>query len=308
MNLKKTVIVVMSALLLAGCFSQPEKKNEAISFTDDLGREVTLDQPKRTAALIGSFADIWCLAGGRDTLCAAANDTWTSFDLDLPDTVQDLGPIKSPNSEILVGSDPDFVLASAKNEADLKLEDMLESADIPVAYFDVSSFEDYLRVLKICTQLTGNEQAYQTYGTDLQEEIDKDVDIARSHPSPTVLYLRATGKGVSAKGSKGTVLGDMLANLNTVNVADDDKSLLDDLSVEAILQADPQYIFIVYQGSDDSKARARMEEDLLKDSAWQNLSAVKEGRVYVMDQTLYNLKPNARWAQAYTDLTNILYG
>lgn len=308
MNLKKTAAVLLSALLFAGCFSQPAQKAAPVTFTDDLDREVSLDSPRRTAALIGSFADIWCLAGGKDTLCAAANDTWTSFDLNLPDTVQDLGPIKSPSTETLLASEPDFVLASAKNEADLKLEDMLESADIPVAYFDVSSFDDYLRVLKICTDLTGDTDAYKTYGTDLQAEIDKDIETARSHPSPDVLYLRATGKGVSAKGSKGSVLGDMLANLNTTNVADSDKSLLENLSVEAILKADPQYIFIVYQGSDDTKARNRMEQDLMSDPAWNQLTAVKEGRVYVMDQKLYNLKPNARWAQAYTDLTHILYG
>ena len=37
------------------------------------------------------------------------------------------------------------------------------------------------------------------------------------------------------------------------------------------------------------------------------LRAVQEGRCYVMDQTLYNLKPNARWGQAYEQLADILY-
>ena len=308
MKFRKTIVLVLSALLFAGCFSQTDKKETALTFQDDLGREVEVTSSNRTAALIGSFADIWCLAGGKDSLVAAASDTWTSFDLDLPDTVKDLGPIKSPSTEELLASEPDFVLASAKNEGDLKLQDMLESAGIPVAYFDVSSFQDYLRMLKICTDLTGDSQAYKTYGTDLAAEIDNDIETAKNHPSPTVLYLRATGKGVSAKSSQGSVLGDMLAQLNTINVADSDKSLLENLSVEAILQADPQYIFLVYQGSDDAKARRRMEEDLTSDPAWQQLTAVKEGRVYVMDQTLYNLKPNARWAEAYTKLTQILYG
>ena len=70
---------------------------QAYTFTDDLGRTVTVEQPERVAALIGSFADVWCLAGGRDTLVAAANDAWTSFDLGLNDTVADLGAVKEPN-------------------------------------------------------------------------------------------------------------------------------------------------------------------------------------------------------------------
>ena len=41
---------------------------------------------------------------------------------------------------------------------------------------------------------------------------------------------------------------------------------------------------------------------------WQQLDAVKNGQVYFMDKRLYNLKPNARFAEAYENLESILYG
>ena len=82
---------------------------QAYTFTDDLGRTVTVERPERVAALIGSFADVWCLAGGRDTLVAAANDAWTSFDLGLSETVADLGAVKEPNLEVLLAAQPDFM-------------------------------------------------------------------------------------------------------------------------------------------------------------------------------------------------------
>ena len=47
---------------------------------------------------------------------------------------------------------------------------------------------------------------------------------------------------------------------------------------------------------------------MLSNPAWQQLSAVKNGRVYYMDQQLYNLKPNARWGEAYEKLAEILHG
>ena len=121
----------------------PEKTpEETITFTDDLDREITVTQPRRVAALIGSFADVWCLAGGQDTLVAAADDSWTQFDLDLPETVASLGAVKEPNVELLLVAEPDFVLGSTKTAADLELLDLLEQSGIPVAYFDISSFED----------------------------------------------------------------------------------------------------------------------------------------------------------------------
>ena len=36
-------------------------------------------------------------------------------------------------------------------------------------------------------------------------------------------------------------------------------------------------------------------------------TAVRAGRVYWMDQRLYNVKPNALWGEAYEQLADILY-
>ena len=285
-----------------------ETKNpeEAVTFTDDLGREVTLAKPRRVAALIGSFADVWCLAGGRDTLVAAADDSWTQFDLDLPETVENLGAVKEPNVEKLLAAEPDFVLGSTKTAADVELLDLLEQSGIGVAYFDISSFADYLRMLEVCTQLTGCPERYTQYGADVQSQVEQ--AIARQDGSaPRVLYVRATGSSCKVKNSQGTVLGEMLAALGCVNIADSETGLLENLSMETILAEDPEHIFVVLQGSDTTKAEQTLEMSLLSNPAWNELTAVREGRYHVMDQRLYNVKPNARWGEAYEKLADILY-
>lgn len=301
-------------LLLTGCGGQGAEQtaapaptaSEAVAFTDDLGREVSVAPPTRVAALIGSFADIWCLAGGKDTLVATANDAWTSFDLDLGSDVADLGAVKEPNLEVLLAARPDLVIGSISTAADLELEPTLAQAGIPVAYFDVDGFDDYLRMLEICTRLTGCPENYTLYGENVAAQVEG--AIARQDGSaPRVLCMRATGSSCKVKGSEGTVLGEMLAALGCVNIADSDASLLEDLSLEAIIAADPDYIFVALQGSDPTKAMATLESTLLSNPAWGELTAVKEGRFYTMEQALYNLKPNARWGEAYEKLADILY-
>ncbi len=279
---------------------------ETVTFTDDLGREVTLSSPKRVAALIGSFADVWCLAGGKDTLVAAADDSWTQFDLGLSEEVKNLGAVKTPSQEILLAADPDFVIGSAKTAADVELMDLMDELGIPAACFDISSYEDYLRMLDICTQLTGDARAYEQNGTAVQEQID--AARARADGSaPTVLYVRATGSSCKVKNSENTVLGEMLADLGCINIADSETALLESLSMETILACDPEYIFVVLQGSDPTDAEITLQNALLSDPAWNSLTAVKEGRLYYMDQQLYNVKPNARWGEAYEKLADILY-
>lgn len=318
-------VLLLLALLLTGCAGKPAQPSapasgtgaeastepghalETVSFTDDLGRELELaPHPRRVAALIGSFADIWCLAGGKDTLAAAAGDTWTNFDLGLNESVVDLGSVSEPNLELLLEAEPDLVLASCNTAADVELLETFEDAGIPAVYFEVDNFQDYLRMLEVCTQLTGCPENYQTYGVQVREQVER-AAARQDGSAPTVLYVRASGSSVKVKNSEGSVLGEMLADLGCVNVADSDSSLLENLSLEGIMAADPDYIFAVLQGSDKSKAQAALEATLLTNPAWSGLRAVREGRFHTLDHTLYNLKPNARWGEAYEKLADILY-
>ena len=99
----------------------------------------------------------------------------------------------------------------------------------------------------------------------------------------------------------------MLSDLDCINIADSEESLMEKLSMEVILQEDPDFIFAVYMANDTSSAEAAMESVLFSNPAWNTLSAVKEDHFYIMDSSLYNLKPNARWGEAYEKLAEILY-
>lgn len=291
----------------------PADSGAACTFTDDLGREVTLEAaPRRVAALTGSYADIWCTAGGRDTLVASASDAWTDFDLGLGEEVANIGGAMGVSVEELLAAAPDLVLASTNIPSNQEMLPALEAAGVDVAFFSVDTFEDYLRMLEVCTGLTGNPEAYQTYGEAVAEEIEaaraRAAAALEEQRPEKVLYIRAAASVVKPKGSSGTVLGEMLADLGCINIADQDQSLLEDLSMEAILAADPDKILIVLQGADPEPAKAQLEGEVLSNPAWQQLTAVREGRVYYMDKDLYHLKPNARWGEAYDHLVEILYG
>lgn len=281
------------------------------TFTDDLGREVTVSSYHRVAVLIGSFTDIWLLSGG--TVVAAARDSWTSFDLGLDESVVNIGSHVEPDVEQLIAANPDFVIASANTEADLALEELLTNANITVAYFAVSNFDDYLHMLKICTDITGRTDLYQQNGLAVKAQIESVRE--RSHQRkeqgeimPKVLFLRASAGAIRAKGSEGNIGGEMLADLGCINIADSDNSLLEDLSMEAVITANPDIILITTQGTDTEAIQKNVEETLLNNPAWAALEAVKTGKYFMIEKELYNLKPNARWGEAYEKLEKLLFG
>lgn len=307
----RLLALTASMLSLSVCGAEEEKAEisaEEITFTDDLGREVTVCQPERVAALIGSYADVWYQAGG--TVCASAEDAWEDFEFSMPEDAVNLGMTKEPSMEKLFEAQPDFIIASTKTQANMNMLDTLETAGIPAAYFEVFNFKDYLDMLKICTEITGREDLYEENGLKVQEQIEEVLELSEkrleNEEAPKILVLVASASSIRAKNSQSGVLAQMLNDLGCINIADNQETLLENLSVEYILKEDPEYIFTVQSGSDTEGTEKALNELMGEGSAWSILTAVQEGKVYHMDKRLYNLKPNARWGEAYEGLERIL--
>lgn len=318
---RKLLWLLMAVLLCAGCQQKVEEpaaeqeiveeqpETQGYTFTDALGREVTVENPERVAALLGSYADIWYLAGGE--IIASADDAWDDFDLPLPEDAVNLGMTKELSLEKLFEADPDFVLASSNTKGNVEWLETLESAGITVAYFEVNDFSDYLNFLKICTEITGRSDLYEKNGLAIAEQIEdviahSEERIAKNGEAPTILSLRASSTFIRAKNSKDNVLGEMLASLGCVNIADNEESLLENLSVEQIILQDPDYIFFIQQGDNEEGTKENINSFIAENPAWSELTAVKEGRVYLLEKELYALKPNDRWAEALENLERIL--
>ncbi len=310
LNKAAAFVLILTFIFLSSCKGNSEEnKNTAyFSFSDALGREIVLEEkPQRTAALLGSLGDIWLLGGGE--LVAAPSDLWEDFGYTSESCIN-IGGAHSPDAERVLFSEPDFIIASASTAKNVEMMDIFEKAGITIAYFDVDNFDDYLSVLKIFTGITGRSEFYEKNGVDIKKTVDENLlkskIVQMSDDEKKVLLLRVSSGSVKAKGSKGTVLGEMLSHFGLINIADNEASLLENLSIESILENEPYRIFIVTMGSDTEIATENIKKLLEEDPLWSSLEAVKENRVYFTDKTLFNLKPNDRWGEAYEALYEIL--
>lgn len=299
-------------IFLSGCSrattQEPEasasQMPEAVSFSDDLDNNVTIANPQKTAVLSGSLADAWLLAGG--SVYATTEDTWSISNISLdPDTIS-LGSLSSRNLEAMISNDIDFVILSANIPYHIKLKEQLKAADIPTAYFDVETFDDYARMMKIFTDITGRSDLYDENVLTLRTAIEE--QISRSDGShPSVLFLRAYSKGVKAKDSS-SMTGTMLHDLGCINIADSDSVFSENLSLEAIIAASPDYIFVTTMGNSEAAAQKSLDKLLISNPAWSSLDAVQQGNYYVLPKELFQNKPNKRWPESYRFLADILYG
>ncbi len=308
---KLTAWVALAALLLTGCGgpetpeagAPSELPSQAISFTDALGHDVTVEHWDTVVSLYGSFAETWMLAGGE--LAGATSDAVEERQLDLENAAI-VGTVKEPNLEEIIAVQPDFVILAADIAPQAKLHEALTQAEIPHAYYRTDTFEEYLSMLEQFCSMTGRQDLYEQNGLAVQDQIESVLEAVDGQPSPTALLIRAYSTGAKAKGED-NLAGIILRDLGVDNLVSRHESLLEELSMEEIIAADPDWIFVTTMGSSDEAAMAYMSSTFENDPAWAGLSAVKNGQYVLLPRELYHYKPNARWGESYAYLAEILY-
>ncbi len=297
-------------LLACGCAKTPTAQVDRAyyTFTDDLDKTVTLNaRPQKVIAAMGSYAELWLLAGG--DLIGVTEDAMSERGLQLPEDVKIIGSVKEPNAEIILAVNPDLVLLSTDVEQHVKLDETLTNAKIPHAYFKTDTFDEYLSMLKVCTDINSTPERYKQYGEEIKSQVDaaiqKSAAKTQADGKPSVLLIRSMSTKAKALKSDHPV-GKMLLDLNADNIATLHESLLEDLSMETIIGEDPDFIFVIRMG-DPKKAMETMEKTVMYNPAWNELSAIRNDRFFVLPKELFQYKPNARWGESYEYLEAILY-
>ena len=320
--MKKLFSILLSLTLLlplSACTSQqvaptPQastsspKQEWSYTFSDSTGQTVTLShRPRTVAVLFSSYAQIWELAGG--SISVTVGESIERGFAGEEALLVDTGAGKTIDLELLLSAQPDFVIGSADIAAQVDACRLSAQAGIPSALFQVDTFADYLNMLNICTQITGDTPAYMRYGTDVAKEIDtllSQVEEAQL-PKKSILFIRAGSQYSSTKAKRApeNFVCTMLEELGAHNIADDAPLLLDGLSLEEILLRDPDYIFLTTMGS--REAAVSYINDLFAQQGWRDLTAVRNGNYTFLDKELFHFKPNAQWGKAYSTLAQLLY-
>ncbi|MCB9498735.1 MAG: ABC transporter substrate-binding protein [Bacillales bacterium] len=304
----KTVFFLLFILLsisLTACNKTTTSiSSGSISITDSLGNNISFEEtPQRVVALQGSFAAVYLLSGGE--LVGITSD-YVNYDLDLGNATI-VGTNKAPNTELIISLNPDLIIYTPTLTGQTAAAETLSSAGFKVYASVIDGFNDYLYTLLQFTTLNNRSDLYTINGVNVENQINNIIADVPNSGNPDVLFIRAYSNGYEAK-STDNIVCDMLDDLKVNNIAKSDSSLLENISLEAIVEKDPDYILFVYMGSSDIDATtAYLNNELFSQPSWQNLKAYKNGNVIILPANLFHYKPNNKWGEAYEYLFNIFY-
>lgn len=279
----------------------------SVTILDARDREVVIDKrPERVIPLQNTLLDLWYLAGGTAVGRVSGTVSVPEEAMDLPE----VGKTTTPNIELILAQNPDLVIMNAWTSSHVEFEPILEENGIPYFYTgtSVDPYENILKSLYVFSRLTGDEKAYQENVVTIASEANKIIDQVADKQAPDVLVLFGCSKFVKAEMDNGLV-GEMVAMLGGHNVVENvniEGESKVDFSLEAIVEADPDYILVSVMGDVDA-AKDRLTEDMENNEAWASLTAVQEGRIHYLPKELYLYKPNDRYPEALKGLAEILY-
>ena len=267
----------------------------------------TATPPTRVAVLFSSLVEVWQAAGGEVAVTVGES---VARGLVPPGTLLvDDGAGKEIHTELLLAAAPDLVIYSPDIPAQVNAAALAADAGIRTLALRLESFSDYAKAIHTAVALTGNQEAANALLT-AEETIEALLSSqeAEALRGKTFLFVRAgqTASSTKAKCSADHFAAGMLTELGLVNIADTAPVLLNTLSAEAILEANPDYIFFSLMG--DAEGASANVANLLLRPEWQALGAVKGGHVTVLPRELFHYKPCTRWQDAYAYLLDTLTG
>lgn len=281
--------------------------DKTVSFVDGRGEEVTLNKnPEKVVVIYNSYLDIWMKNGGK--VIGKLEDSVGQEIIPGTDDAEIVGALGSISLEKILSLNPDLVVLISTQKSQIELVPSFEENNIPFIAMEYYVKDDYFKLARLFSALNEREDLYEENVLKVKNEIDSIIEKSPKNKENKVLIMMASAKSVTARGSDSTV-GEMLKDLNTINIADTSNDMLSDknFSIEKILEEDPDFIFVQTTGNDMDKVMERIKEDVESNPAWASLSAVKNDRYVILPKDLYMFKPNHRYAEAYEGLAKILY-
>ncbi len=254
---------------------------------DQGGRTVEIAAaPERIAALSATHVEMLFAIGAGDRV--VAGDLYTNY----PEAAADLPKIDSfdLNVEAVVELDPDLVILSFDPGGAV---DALAAVGIPTLLFPgAASLADAYEQVRTLGRVTGNTEEARSTVADMQQNVLAAVDSAGGSAIGASVYHETDPISFYTPNSN-SFIGELYAILGLVNIADaaadEFGSGFPQLSPEYIIDADPEFIFMAGFGEDPDSLAAR--------PGWDTITAVREGRVFLLDTDLAS-----RWSPRITEL------
>jgi ABC-type Fe3+-hydroxamate transport system substrate-binding protein len=278
---------IMATIVLAAC-TPPADRAPAV---DDAGDPLpALARRSRIVSLNPATTEILFALGAGDRVVGRTHwDGWPPEVANVPD----LGDGIRPSVETVIGARPDLVVLYASGENGDAAR-ALRAAGIAVISLRIDSIVEFERAATLLGDAVGEPVRARTIVDSVRATLERVRRATAGRARPTVFML-AWETPLMTIGS-GSFLSELVEIAGGRNVFGDLTGPSPQVAFEEVLRRDPEFIL----------GRPETAGKLGQNVRWRALSAVREGRVLVMDTVLVG-RPGVRLGEAAVSIARLLH-
>jgi len=247
------------------------------AYVDDMGREVSIDKaPQRIVSHVPPITEILFALGLGDRVVGVSDYC------DYPEEAKSkpsVGAYFNPAIENIVALDPDLVLTDGHSEGIKQLDNL----GIKYLVLDPQDIEGIFKDIEILGKAAGVEDRAKKLVDDMKEDMSNVVSQVEGAPSVRAFYVvDATDLNNPWTTGPGTFVDALITMAGGENIAAEAPAPWVQLSIEQVVSSDPEIVILPAEHGTAFTSPEVLEEH----PAWRETTAVKQGRIYIIDGDL----------------------
>jgi len=289
MNLTKYYLPLIIIIMVIGAFSsgyllseytRPSQKVEVhiLTLVDGAGRIVNITKiPERIVSMASSATEILYALHCGDRIVGV--DKYSDYPPEVKNKTC-VGSAFSPDLEKILSLEPDLVIIWWYAEEAIA---SLEKNGITVFAINPQSVSEVLQTIRTIGLIVGKTEEAENLTDYMQNKIDeitRKIEVLNKTQRPLVYFeLYTPMKTVGP----GTFTDELISMAGGINIAVEEQVRYPVLSSEYIIAKNPDVIVVLSGGASPEEIKAR--------AGWQEINAVKNNRIYVIDRHLVTANP-----------------
>ncbi len=293
MFLKKGIALSLICLLgfgVMGCSNNSEESKESLK--KENGEEIVVATSVAVTEIL-------------DELGVKVSGVPTSS-YDLPESTKDavkVGNPMNPDLEIIKSLNPDVVASVDTLGEDYKK--LFTDNNIPSEFIDLTTLEGLKTSISTLGERFNKTEKANEILNELKVKEDEFVNLSKEEKKDVLLVFAAPGSMMIATPS--SYIGNLVDKVGANNIVKDDKKPFVSYSNEEIVKLNPDMVLVMTHGMPE-QAKKMAEEKFDSDPAWSRIEAVKEGKVYYLENGYFGMSANLKVTESLDKLGEIIYG
>ena len=298
-------MILVAGTMLVGCQNDGQDVDQSTENPqpDQAVQEETLVEEVKVVSATVSATNVLAKLDAEVVGVPTTTQTLPAQYADLPE----VGQAMSPDLEIVASLEPDLFIMDSNFQA--SVEESLSQYGLNTFFFETGSYSDFVNSIKQLGVEINREDEAKKLVNEIEASVTKALE-KKGDQSPTVAVIFGAGENFMLA-TDTSYLGDLVKTLGATNITSkldgDMSSGYVQFSLEQILAQNPDYVLRFAHGNIE-QTKKMFDEAFDANDAYQELDAVKSGKVYDLDPTIFNVSANLEITTAIETLGEIFYG